>query len=72
MLIDITCSFADRWSAARFTARATRRAGASRLRSLTFATRMLLRGRAVLPLRPQDAALYLGLSLRGQAMLGVA
>lgn len=60
----VSCSFSDRIRAARFAARATRRAGAHPLRSLGCAAQMVLLGRAELPLRPHDAGLYLAIHRR--------
>lgn len=82
--LSLSCSLADRPAAARFAARSTRRAGASRFTALASAARLLLTGRAELRMRAGDLDLFLAIarrdikpekaltSLRAAAALGAA
>jgi hypothetical protein len=82
--LSLSCALADRPAAARFAARSTRRAGASRFTALVSAARLMLTGRAELRMRTEDRDLFLAIacrdikpekvlsSLRAAAALGVA
>ncbi len=82
--LSLSCSLTDRPAAARFAARSTLRAGASRFAALASAARLLLTGRAELRMRTQDRDLFVALarrdikpdkalsSLRAAAALGAA
>lgn len=62
--LSISCTLADRPAAARFAARSTRRAGASRFTTLTSAARILLTGRAELRMRTEDRDLFVAIARR--------
>lgn len=82
--LSLSCSLSDRQVAARFAARSTLRAGASRFTALVSAARLLLTGRAELRMRTEDRDLFLAIarrdikperaltSLRAAAALGAA
>jgi methylphosphotriester-DNA--protein-cysteine methyltransferase len=57
-----TSALADRATAARFVARATRRAGAGLIRATLASLRILATGRAPIEIRKTDALMYLALA----------